>query len=79
MKRAGSYSEDSTKGLGKEPEPDPPQQVRASVRVTIETMLDKGLPRAYTPEVYQEKSDLVYQHVFDNYFGAGRSVYAVAA
>ena len=55
------------------------QQARASVRVTIETVLDQGLPRVYTPEVYQEKSDLVYQHVFDSYFGAGRSVYAVVA
>jgi len=55
------------------------QQARASVRVTIETMLDQGLPRAYTPEVYREKSELVYQHVFDSYFGAGRSVYAAAS
>ena len=55
------------------------QQARAEVRVTIETLLDEGLPRAYTPELYQAKSDLVYQHVFDSYFGAGRSIYEAAA
>ncbi len=55
------------------------QTARAQVRVTIETLLDEGLPRAYTPELYQAKSDLVYQHVFDSYFGAGQSIYQAVA
>lgn len=37
------------------------QSTRASVRYTIETMLDH-LPRTYTPELYQKKCDAVDQH-----------------
>ena len=51
------------------------QQTRASVRLCIEQTLDR-LPPAYTPELYGEKCDAVYHHVFDSYFGEGRSVYA---
>ena len=53
------------------------QQSRASVRVSIEMTLDL-LPRIYTPEIYQKKCDLVYQHVYDSYFGSAQSVYAHA-
>ncbi|HEX7407970.1 MAG TPA: type I restriction enzyme endonuclease domain-containing protein [Candidatus Binatia bacterium] len=53
------------------------QQSRQAVRLCIEEVLDT-LPRAYTPEVYQRKCDLTYQHVYDKYFGEGRSVYAAA-
>jgi type I restriction enzyme R subunit len=55
------------------------QQSRAQVRTTIETMLDQGLPATYTPELYQRKCDAVYQHVFDSYYGQGRSIYGPAA
>jgi type I restriction enzyme R subunit len=44
------------------------QQTRAAVRVCIEEWLDK-LPSAYSPEVYQEKCEAVYQHVYDAYGG----------
>jgi type I restriction enzyme R subunit len=54
------------------------QQARAEVRVTIEKLLDKGLPRAYTPELFEQKTTAVFQHVYDAYYGAGRSVYAAA-
>jgi type I restriction enzyme R subunit len=54
------------------------QQSRAEVRVTIEKLLDQGLPRAYTPELFEQKTTAVFQHVYDSYYGAGRSVYAVA-
>jgi type I restriction enzyme R subunit len=54
------------------------QQSRQAVRVCIEEMLDK-LPPAYSTEVYQRKCDLAYQHVYDAYFGEGRSVYTTAA
>lgn len=54
------------------------QQSRAQVLVTIEKVLDEGLPRAYSPMVYREKCDAVYQHVYDSYFGQGRSIYARA-
>ncbi len=55
------------------------QQARADVRVTIEKLLDQGLPRAYTPELFEQKTTAVFQHVYDAYYGAGRSVYAAAA
>ncbi|MBW6518163.1 MAG: type I restriction endonuclease subunit R [ANME-2 cluster archaeon] len=53
------------------------QQSRAAVFVSIEETLDL-LPRIYTPEVYQNKCDVVYQHVYDSYFGQGQSVYAAS-
>ena len=53
------------------------QQSRADVQVTIETVLDKELPRTYTPEIFKEKCDEVFHHVYDSYYGAGRSVYEV--
>jgi type I restriction enzyme, R subunit len=52
------------------------QQARAEVRVTIERLLDERLPRAYTPELFEQKSTAVYQHVYEAYYGAGRSIYA---
>ena len=54
------------------------QQARADVRVTIEELLDRGLPRAYTPELFEQKTSAVFQHVYDVYYGEGRSVYAVS-
>lgn len=40
-----------------------------------EMLLDE-LPRAYTPERYQQKCDAVYQHDYDSYQGEGLSIYA---
>jgi type I restriction enzyme R subunit len=54
------------------------QQSRAEVQVTIDDILDRGLPEKFTREVYKQKCDLIYQHFYDNYFGEGRSVYAEA-
>jgi type I restriction enzyme R subunit len=54
------------------------QQSRAAVRVFIEDMIWK-LPERYTDKICQRKSAQVYQHVYDNYWGAGRSIYAMAA
>jgi type I restriction enzyme R subunit len=51
------------------------QSTRAAVRYTIETVLDE-LPRTFTPDLYQQKCELVYQHVFDSYSGQGKSLYA---
>lgn len=55
------------------------QQARADVRVTIEKVLDQGLPPAYTKEVYRAKAEVVFQHVYESYYGAGGSIYAPAA
>ena len=54
------------------------QQSRASVRLAIEEALDQ-LPDNYEKDLYEQKCDAVYEHIYDSYFGAGRSVYASAA
>jgi type I restriction enzyme R subunit len=51
------------------------QRTRADVYTTVKTVLDE-LPRAYTTEIYQQKCDTVYQHVYDSYQGEGRGIYA---
>jgi len=33
------------------------------------------LPRTYNPEIFKEKCDEVFHHVYDSYYGAGRSIY----
>jgi len=40
------------------------QQTRAAVRVTIKRALE-DLPRAYTDDLYQQKCEVVYQHVYE--------------
>jgi type I restriction enzyme R subunit len=52
------------------------QQARAAVKLAIEDALDCGLPPAYSPEIFKQKCEAVYLHVYDSYYGAGRSLYA---
>ncbi|MDQ6878400.1 MAG: type I restriction endonuclease subunit R [Candidatus Dormibacteraeota bacterium] len=54
------------------------QQSRAAVRLAVEEKLDE-LPEKFTRQVYAQKCDVVYQHVFDSYWDDGRSVYDKAA
>ena len=55
------------------------QQSRAAVKVTIEDILeDLPLPR-YTDDMYQQKCEVVYQHIYDSYYGAGNSIYGITA
>ena len=54
------------------------QQSRAAVRLCVEEILDQ-LPPVYTTELYQRKCELVYHHIYDSYYGPGKSVYALAA
>lgn len=42
-------------------------QARAQVRIAIEDELDEGLPRAYSPELYQQKCSIVFEHVFESF------------
>ena len=55
------------------------QQARAAVKLAIENALDRGLPPIYTPELFQQKCEAVYLHVYDSYQDARRSVYAPPA
>ena len=52
------------------------QQTRADVQFTIEIVLDEMLPKSYPPDLYHQKCNTVYQHIYDSYYGAGKSVYA---
>ena len=54
------------------------QSTRAAVRVAVEETLDR-LPEAFTRQLYAQKCDAVYQHVFDSYWDDGHSVYDRAA
>ena len=54
------------------------QATRAAVRVTVEEILDR-LPEKYDRQIYAQKCDAVYQHVFDSYWDDGHSVYDRAA
>jgi type I restriction enzyme R subunit len=54
------------------------QQARSAVRLTIERELE-ALPTAYTDELFNHKCEMAYRHVYDSYFGEGRSVYVGSA
>jgi type I restriction enzyme R subunit len=54
------------------------QATRAAVRVAVEETLDR-LPEKFTRQIYAQKCDVVYQHVFDSYWDDGHSVYDRAA
>jgi type I restriction enzyme R subunit len=51
------------------------QPTKSDVKVTIEKVLDQELPDSYDKLLFDLKAQLVFQHVYDSYFGAGRSVY----
>ena len=49
-------------------------QTKADVERTIRDFYIR-LPEAYTPELKKEKRAKTYAHIYENYFGAGLSVY----
>lgn len=51
------------------------QQARASVKLEIEKTLDIALPQSYSVEEYSQKSEIIFQHFYDNYFGEGKSIF----
>ncbi len=42
---------------------------RSQLKLAIEDALDLGLPRAYTPELYNLKCSAVFEHVYESYPG----------
>ena len=50
------------------------QSTRASVEQAIQLALAEDLPRAYSKELYDQKCDAVWQHVYDTYGGYGQSL-----
>ena len=55
------------------------QQSCADVRLTVAIALEQLLPESVDPELFGRKVDQVYSHLFDKYYGAGQSIYAMAA
>lgn len=50
-------------------------QTRAAVRLAIEEVLDGTLPRVYEGAVFDNSVRAVWEHVYDSYYGAGKSIY----
>ena len=40
---------------------------RSQLKLTIEDVLDTGLPRTYTPELYRQKCSALFEHVYESY------------
>ena len=53
------------------------QQAKAAVMQTLKMEM-RRLPAQYTKDVRTEKMARAYAHVYDHYYGAGRSAYAAA-
>jgi type I restriction enzyme R subunit len=51
------------------------QQARAAVQVAIRDIME-GLPACYTKEIFERKRAVVYEHVYESYYGPGQSIYA---
>jgi type I restriction enzyme R subunit len=52
---------------------------RSQLRLTIEDVLDNGLPRTFDKPLYEQKCGALFEHVFENYHGEGAGTYATAA
>ncbi len=50
-------------------------QSKAEVKETVNNILDDELPQPYTPDLFNRKSEAVYQHIYDSYYGEGKSIY----
>lgn len=54
------------------------QNTRAAVQESIQRVLDEILPRQFDQNLYTDKVNLIYQHIYEAYLGEGRSIYAAA-
>ncbi len=52
------------------------QRARAILLDSIKDSLDAGLPRAYTPELYNQKCSAVFEHVYESYPERNTGVYS---
>ena len=51
---------------------------RSQVKLAIEDVLDQGLPRSYTPDLYKQKCTAVFEHFYETYGDRGVSIYPTA-
>ena len=49
---------------------------RSQLKLVIEDTLDSGLPRAYSPELYQAKCAALFEHMYEKYPERGASTYS---
>ncbi len=49
---------------------------RSALKVAIENMLDEGLPKAYTQEMFREKCAAMFEHMYESYPERDAGVYA---
>jgi type I restriction enzyme R subunit len=49
---------------------------RSQLKLAIEDTLDSALPRAYTPELYNQKCSAVFEHMYEAYPERNTGVYA---
>jgi type I restriction enzyme R subunit len=49
---------------------------RSKLKLAIEDTLDCGLPRAYSPDLYQQKCAAVFEHVYESYPERNAGAYA---
>ena len=48
----------------------------SQLKLAIEDVLDEGLPRTYTPDLYQQKCSALFEHVYESYPERDGGVYA---
>jgi len=51
---------------------------RSSLKLAIEDVLDTGLPRVYTPEIYQAKCGRIFEHFYESYTDRDANIYEEA-
>ena len=49
---------------------------RSQLKLTIEDVLDTGLPRTYTPDLYRQKCSALFEHIYEGYPERDTGVYA---
>ena len=52
------------------------QGARARVENTIKDLLDGGLPRVYTKDLYEQKCSAVFEHFYESYPQRDTNIYA---
>ena len=52
---------------------------RSQLKLTIEDMLDTGLPRTYTPALYRQKCSALFEHIYESYPERDTAIYATAS
>ena len=51
------------------------QKTRAAVKLAVSKTLDAQLPDIYDPELFDQKVDAIYEHIYTSYHNNGESVY----